>query len=46
MYEKTAKEAEAARKKYDETARKPGAGLSAIKNLVTGAASEERVEKV
>ncbi|KNC97306.1 uncharacterized protein SPPG_07235 [Spizellomyces punctatus DAOM BR117] len=44
-YDKTAKEAESARKKYDDISRKPGSGLNAIKNLVTGTDSEERVEK-
>ncbi|KAI8817468.1 uncharacterized protein EV422DRAFT_570810 [Fimicolochytrium jonesii] len=44
-YEKAAKETDAAHRKYDEISRKPGSGLSAIKNLVTGTDSEERVSK-
>ncbi|KAI9002017.1 hypothetical protein BC832DRAFT_130014 [Gaertneriomyces semiglobifer] len=44
-YDKLAKEAETARRKYDEVARKPGSGLNVIRNLVTGTDSEERVEK-
>ncbi|KAJ3146062.1 F-BAR and double SH3 domains protein 2 [Geranomyces michiganensis] len=44
-YDKTAKEAETAKRKYDDMAKKPGSGLGAIRNLVTGTDSEERVEK-
>ncbi|KAI8592422.1 hypothetical protein BDZ88DRAFT_282695 [Geranomyces variabilis] len=44
-YDKTAKEAESAKRKYDDMAKKPGSGLGAIRNLVTGTDSEERVEK-
>ncbi|KAJ3295298.1 Intersectin 1 (SH3 domain protein) [Rhizoclosmatium sp. JEL0117] len=43
-YERAAKETETAKRKYEETAKKPNSGFNALKNAVSGMDGEERVE--
>ncbi|KAI8922926.1 hypothetical protein BC831DRAFT_473791 [Entophlyctis helioformis] len=46
VYEKAAKEADAAQKKHDDAIKRPKSGLQALKNLVTGKDAEERIQKL
>ncbi|KAJ3073520.1 F-BAR and double SH3 domains protein 1 [Podochytrium sp. JEL0797] len=43
-YERTSKETESAKRKYEETAKKPNSGFNVIKNAVSRMDGEERVE--
>lgn len=44
-YDKAAKEADAAKKKYDDLARRPNSALTSLKNMMKGTDTEERLEK-
>ncbi|KAH6562894.1 hypothetical protein BASA50_001645 [Batrachochytrium salamandrivorans] len=46
LYEKSAREADLAQKKYEDAAKRPKSGLQALKNLVTGKDAEERIIKL
>ncbi|KAJ3212614.1 Intersectin 1 (SH3 domain protein) [Entophlyctis luteolus] len=43
-YDRIAKETDSAKRKYEETAKKPNSGLNALKNAVSRMDAEERVE--
>jgi hypothetical protein len=45
-YDKGAKEAESAKKKYEEASKNPNSGLNALKNMMSRTDGDERVEKV
>ncbi|KAJ3247290.1 F-BAR and double SH3 domains protein 1 [Chytriomyces hyalinus] len=44
MYDRLSKETESAKRRYEETAKKPNSGLNALKNAVSRMDGEERVE--
>ncbi|KAI8854427.1 hypothetical protein BC829DRAFT_379932 [Chytridium lagenaria] len=46
VYDKFARETEAAQKKYDSTSAKPNSGLNALRNMMTRTDSDERLEKL
>ncbi|KAJ1566215.1 F-BAR and double SH3 domains protein 1, partial [Cladochytrium tenue] len=46
VYEKAAKEAESARRRYDDVVRKPNSGLNAIKNMMSRGDGDDRVDKL
>ncbi|TPX37007.1 hypothetical protein SmJEL517_g00786 [Synchytrium microbalum] len=45
-YDKAAKDADAAKKKYDDVSRRPNSALNSLKNIMKGTDTEERLEKL
>ncbi|KAI9324426.1 hypothetical protein DFJ73DRAFT_872570 [Zopfochytrium polystomum] len=46
LYEKAAREADSAKKKFDDTSKNPNSGLNALKNMMSRTDGDERIEKL